>query len=106
MSVKKTQAGNSKNLKAIETMLGLPQDHSLELTSSHTNRLNGTKHEVCWLYEYDARQQRIARVRTWNNRSSSPPYRTQQGWERFSLSGALLDREVRYSKRDDMSYLH
>ena len=94
-----------KNL-AIAGLLNLPEKHSVELLSSSKVERNSVVYETQWLNEHNERQQIVARFRTWTNRSLKPPYRKQQGWEKFSLNGALLDREVRYSKRKDMSYLH
>ena len=87
-------------------MFALPPEHRLaESSTSKTNR-QSTRYETRWLEEYDAHDQLVARFRTWIRQSLKPPYRKQIGWERFSLSGELLDREVRYSRRKDEGYLH
>ena len=87
-------------------LFDVPEGHTLKLASSKTIERNSVVHETRWLDELDAGSRLIARFRTWTSRSLKPPYRRQRGWEKFSVSGDLLDREVRYSKRDDMSYLH
>ncbi|MFK8078887.1 MAG: hypothetical protein AB8B97_01260 [Granulosicoccus sp.] len=87
-------------------LFNLPETHTLRLSSVHREEKNSTLCETRWLAEHDDKQKLIARFRTWTNRSLTPPYRRQLGWERFSLSGNLLDREVRYSKRDNQEYLH
>lgn len=87
-------------------LFDLPDDHTLKQISCKTVERDSVVYETQWLNELDASSQLVARFRTWTNRSLKPPYRRQSGWEKFSASGNLLDREVRYSKRDDMSYLH
>lgn len=84
----------------------LPDTHTLTLSSTRREEKDSTVYETHWLEERDDKQKLIARFRTWTNRSLKPPYRRQLGWERFSLSGNLLDREIRYSKRSDQEYLH
>jgi len=95
-----------KQHEQFEAILDIPADHCLELISRNTHTQNGIVYETCWLDEKNASAVSVSRFRTWTNRSSQPPYRRQQGWERFSMKGELLDREVRYSKREDMQYLH
>ncbi len=92
--------------QAYAQLFDLPEQHCLTLSSSNRVEQDSMVYETQWLEEHDASNTLIARFRTWKNRSLKPPYRKQSGWERFSLSGHLLDREVRYSKRDDMDYLH
>ena len=87
-------------------LFDVPDNHTLELTSSKCVERDSAICETRWLNEHDDNFNLIARFRTWTNRSLKPPYRRQLGWEKFSLSGNLLDREIRYSKRDDMKYLH
>ena len=87
-------------------LFDVPEGHTLKLASSKTVERNSVMCEIRWLDELDSGCRLVARFRTWTNRSLKPPYRRQRGWEKFSVSGNLLDREVRYSKRDDMSYLH
>ena len=87
-------------------LFDVPEGHTLKLISSKRVERNSVVYETQWLNELDPDYRLVARFRTWTNRSLKPPYRRQRGWEKFSASGDLLDREVRYSKRDDMSYLH
>ena len=92
--------------QAYEQMFVLPEQHSLKLSSSRKVKRDSMIFETRWLDEHDSHNKLIARFRTWTNLSLSPPYRKQVGWERFSLSGKLLDREIRYSKRPTDDYLH
>jgi len=87
-------------------LFSLPDSHTLETSSTRKVQRDSVVYETRWLLEHDDNRALIARFRAWNNRSLKPPYKQQQGWERFSPSGTLLDREVRYSKRDDEEYLH
>ena len=89
-----------------ERLFALPAQHSLKLSSSNQVTRDNTVFETRWLDEHDEQQNLIARFRTWTNQSTTPPYRKQVGWERYSLSGELLDREVRYSMRETDEYLH
>lgn len=92
--------------QAYEQLFALPDSHSLILSSCRSFTRNSTVYETRWLDEHDQSRKLIARFRTWTNQSLKPPYRKQIGWERYSLSGKLLDREVRYSKRANDEYLH
>ncbi len=87
-------------------MFALPPEHRLTEARSGATSREGTRYETRWLEEYDAHDQLVARFRTWTKQSLRPPYRKQVGWERFSLSGELLDREIRYSRRTIEGYLH
>ncbi len=87
-------------------LFALPAEHRLTESRSCKTSREGASYETRWLEEYDAHDQLVARFRTWTRQSLSPPYRKQVGWERFSLSGELLDREVRYSRRAIEGYLH
>ncbi len=87
-------------------MFALPPEHRLTEARSGKTSHEGACYETRWLEEYDAQDQLVARFRTWTKQSLRPPYRKQVGWERFSLSGELLDREVRYSRRMSEGYLH
>lgn len=93
-------------LPAYTELFDVPPTHSLKLSSSRKIEKDSVVYETRWLDEFDDSETLVARFRTWTNRSLKPPYRKQLGWERFSLSGNLLDREVRYSKRDDQEFLH
>lgn len=90
----------------LEDLFGLEPAHSLVLASRQRVKRDSTVYETRWLDEHDETKKLIARFRTWSNQTLKPPYRKQLGWERYSLSGELLDREVRYSKRDDDEYIH
>ncbi len=92
--------------QAYERLFALPETHSLVLSSSRSITRDSTVYETRWLDEHDQSRKLIARFRTWTNQSLKPPYRKQVGWERYSLCGKLLDREIRYSKRPDNGYLH
>lgn len=91
---------------AYALMFALPPEHRLAESGNHKTNRESTRYETCWLEEYDAHDQLVARFRAWTRQSLKPPYRKQVGWERFSLSGELLDREVRYSRRMNEGYLH
>ncbi len=87
-------------------LVNLNSDHSLTLHNRDCVKRNGAWYETQWMDEHDAAQKLVARLRTWTTKAVHPPYRKQIGWERYSLSGKLLDREVRYSKRDNNEYVH
>ncbi len=89
-----------------KALFALPAEHSLTLSGTRKESRNGSEYESHWLEEHDAGEQLIARFRTWTRKSLRPPYSKQIGWERYSLKGELLDREVRYSRRPDTDYLH
>ncbi|NND92646.1 MAG: hypothetical protein HKN42_17465 [Granulosicoccus sp.] len=89
-----------------ETWFELPPEHSLTLADSRRVKRASAILETRWLEELDAQDRLVARFRTWTKQSLKPPYRQQIGWERFSLTGQLLDREIRYSRRDSDDYLH
>jgi len=90
----------------LERLFGLEPEHSLILASQQRVKRDSVVYETRWLDEHDKSKKLIARFRTWSNQALKPPYRKQLGWERYSLTGELLDREVRYSKREDDEYLH
>lgn len=89
-----------------EQWVGLSQSHSLTLSRTHLETRDHTVFEVQWLEERNEDEILVARYRSWTNQSQRPPYRKQKGWERFSVKGQLLDREVLYSKRDTNDWLH
>lgn len=80
--------------------------HRLSLSRQIRTRRADTLHETRWIEERDADDRLIARFRTWTNRCSRAPHRTQFGWERWSLDGQLLDREIRFSTRDSVASLN
>jgi len=84
----------------------LKAGHTLELQSHDKIGKDGTHYETIWYDERDDNNALVSRYRAWINQDSNPPYRRQIGWEQYALTGELLDREVRYSKRDDLEYLH
>ena len=84
----------------------VPETHTLRLSRSARTRRGEHSYETRWMEERDARSRLVARYRTWLNRSSQAPYRTQFGWERYAPDGTLLDREVRYSTRASVAALH
>lgn len=94
------------NTRNYAMLFALSPEHRLAECKSTVASRNGSSCETRWLEEYDAGNQLVARFRTWTRQSLRPPYRKQVGWERFSLSGELLDREVRYSRRLTEGYLH
>jgi len=89
-----------------EQLFALPEQHSLKQSSNRRTVRNSTVCETRWLDEYDVNDKLIARFRTWTHQAQKPPYRKQVGWERYSLSGTILDREIRYSRRSDNEYVH
>lgn len=97
---------DEERVQAFRTLFALPSAHSLSVSGSRSETRNGSAYESHWLEERDSHQQLVARFRAWTRQSLQPPYRRQSGWERYSLKGDLLDREVRYSRRDTMAYLH
>lgn len=92
--------------QSYKQMFNLPKEHRLTITSHRQIEQNSTVFKTSWFDEHDEEENLIAQFRAWTNQSLKPPYRKQRGWERFSLSGELLDREVRYSKRPTNDYLH
>jgi len=84
----------------------LKTGHTLKLQSHDKIGKGGTMYETIWYDELDYDHKLVSRFRAWINQDSNPPYRRQTGWERYALSGELLDREVRYSKRENLEYLH
>ena len=76
------------------------------MSQTHVETRNSTVLEVQWLEEHNEDETLVARYRSWTNQSQRPPYNKQVGWERFSVKGQLLAREVRYSKRDTNDWLH
>lgn len=91
---------------AFEQLFSLPEKHSLTLSSSRSKTRNSTVYETRWFDELDVNGTLVARFHTWSHHALKPPYRKQVGWERYSLAGKVVDREVRYSKRDNNDYLH
>lgn len=81
--------------------------HSLSTQNQSQEQRSQTLYETCWYVETDKQKRIVARYRSWCNQALSPPYRAQIGWERYSPTGTLLTREVRYTKQDESkSRLH
>lgn len=98
---------NSVNsVQELSKVVELSEHHSLTVSRSHKETRGNTVYETQWLDERNEHNKLVARFRLWTNQSTKPPYRKQTGWERFSVNGALLDREIRYSKRDNNEWLH
>lgn len=92
--------------QSYKVLLGIPEHHRLTLSDNKRVQRKSTVYETRWFEEQDEQGIAIARYRTWSNQCLKPPYRKQLGWERFSMSGNLLDREIRYSQRETNQYLH
>ena len=75
-------------------------------TDARSHKKRNATCDTKWFIEYDTEHKVVARYRSWISRSLKPPYKKQFGWERYSATGALLDREVHYHKRNSMDYLH
>lgn len=90
----------------LSSLFDIDDKHSVNCTEEFSTKKGGTHYTTFWYEEHDTENTVVARLRAWTNVGLNPPYRTQIGWERFSVSGELLDREVRYSKRNDNNYLH
>lgn len=88
------------------SLFGIARGHRLRQQSRQQVERDGVSYETRWLDEFDDDDRLIARYRTWQNTARIPPYRRQLGWEKYSLAGDLLDREVRYSKRETDEYVH
>lgn len=80
--------------------------HSLKHQNTEQLERGQTHFETRWFVEKDEQDQIVARYRSWSNQAKEPPYRTQIGWERYSPAGTLLEREVKYSKRNITDTLH
>ena len=88
------------------SLFGLAHGHRLRQQSRQQVERDGVHYETRWLNEFDTDNRLVARYRTWQNVAQNPPYRRQTGWEKYSLAGDLIDREVRYSKRESTDYVH
>lgn len=80
--------------------------HTLKQQNHEQTEQSQTLYETCWYVEKDDEMNIVARYRSWTNQALQPPYRSQIGWERYSASGTLLEREVRYMKPETTDYLH
>jgi len=95
-----------QSLEDIIIRFDIDPSHSLKQQNREQLKKEQTHYETCWYVEKDDQQKIVARYRSWSNQGTEPPYRTQIGWERYSPTGTLLEREVRYAKLDDEDTLH
>lgn len=95
-----------QTLEDIIVRFGINPAHTLKQQNIEQTDREKTLYETCWYVEKDDQKRIVARYRGWANQAKQPPYRTQIGWERYSPSGTLLEREVYYSKRECTDYLH
>lgn len=101
-----SQPETDDETRAWHQRLMLPASHQLTVTGRKCETRRGSRYESRWLQQLDDCQRPVARYRTWTRQSLSPPYRRQEGWERYSPTGELMDREIRFSRRSDSAYLH
>lgn len=94
------------NTDLYRPMLGISSEHTLELADTRKSSLHWSQRESLLLKEFDTNSKLIAHYRVWDQQSNKAPYRRQRGWEKYSLDGDLLDREVRYSRRDEPVSYH
>ncbi len=95
-----------ESLEDIVIRFDINPEHSLKQQNHSHVEKDQTHYETCWYVEQDDQKRVVARYRSWSNQAKLPPYRAQLGWERYSPEGTLLEREVRYSKRDTNDTLH
>jgi len=83
-------------------------DHhwQIETLNSYTEIRDGTRYHTQWFSAIHETTAECHRYRVWLNEGLSPPYRKQQGWELFDTTGYAVDREIRYSRRNNSDYLH
>lgn len=79
-------------------LFGIPAAHSLELDHERQASRAGVQRHTRWFVEHDGALRIVARYRTWTSIGTRAPYRRQLGWERYSPSGELQVREVRYGQ--------
>ena len=98
----------AKSHKDIARRFNLRPNHTLKEQPSDA-RLHHKFDSSCdtrWFIERDNDEKVVARYRSWISKSRNPPYKQQFGWERYSASGELMEREVRYQQADSMAYVH
>lgn len=95
-----------QTLEDIIVRFGINPAHSLKQQNHKLTEKDQAHYETCWYVEKDDQKRIVARYRSWSNQGKQPPYRAQIGWERYSPSGMLLEREVKYSKLDQNETLH
>ena len=89
-----------------KALFGVHSSHTLQASRHVRPRHVDERGQTRWLDERDAAGKLVARYRTWTRELSLNPVRQQFGWERWSLDGHLLDREVRYSTKSSKAGLH
>jgi len=96
------------NPNKYRNLLAIKSGHLLELADSKITSENSGERESHLFKELDSDQTLVAHYRVWEQQSSRPPFRGQKGWEKYSPSGELLIREVRYSRlqEDDVVTVH
>lgn len=95
-----------QSLDDIIVRFDIKPSHTLKQQNHEQSARAQTNYETCWYIEKDEQKQIVARYRSWSNQATQPPYRAQLGWERYSPTGTLLEREVSYSEPDTTEYLH
>ena len=95
-----------QTLEDIIHRFDIDPSHSLKQQNREHYDQAQTRYTTCWYVEKDNQGRIVARYRSWSNRAKQPPYREQIGWERYSPTGTLMEREVQYSKLDDSITLH
>ncbi len=89
----------SLNTDQCRALLTIDTDHALVIIDQFTRASANLARESCLLHELGDDQTLIAFYRVWVHRSLCHPFRAERGWEKYSPSGKLLDREVRYSRQ-------
>jgi len=95
-----------QTLEDIIIRFDINPSHSLKQQNKEHHDETQTHYTTCWYVEKDDKERIVARYRSWSNQAKQPPYRAQIGWERYSPTGTLMEREVHYSKQDDSTTLH
>lgn len=96
------------NPNKYRNLLAIKSGHLLELADSKRTSAEAGERESHLFKELNDNQELVAHYRVWNHQSNRPPFRLQKGWEKYSPTGELLIREVRYSRlqEDDSVTLH
>jgi len=94
------------SIEAIIHRFDINPTHSLKQQNRQQQERSGKHYDTCWYVEKNAAQEIVARYRSWTNQALQAPYRSQIGWERYSPSGTLLEREVRYAELPKTDQLH
>jgi len=95
-----------QTLDDIIIRFGIDPSHSLKQQNAEHHDQEQTQCTTCWYVEKDEQERVVARYRSWSNQGKQPPYRSQIGWERYSPTGTLMEREVRYAKQGESITLH